>query len=338
MSTAYSRQSPLTLTHFILHSTKQYHPEATGEFAILMNAVESAAKFISSKVRAAGVFDLYGEDGNVNVQGEQVKKLDVLSNEAMIEMLRRSTTVSLMVSEENEEPIFVHEYPRAKYCVAFDPLDGSSNIDVNVTIGTIFSIFRKQGKADQPAEVSDILQPGKNLVAAGYIMYGSATVMVLSTGRGVNGFTLDPSTGEFVLTHNDMRTKEFNKIYSVNQGNFKYFHEFTKRYIEDCMDSPFSLRYVGSMIGDVHRTLMYGGIFMYPGDKRAPCGKLRLLYEVMPMAFILEQAGGAASTGDTRVLDVVPTSIHQRVGCYMGSKKCVADVEEHFKKAPTPKE
>jgi len=332
MATAYAKRSPLTLTHFILNTSRQF-PGATGEFAILMNAVESAAKFISSKVRAAGIFNLYGEDGDVNVQGEKVKKLDVLSNDAMIDMLSRSTTVSLMVSEENEEPILVPEYPSAKYCVAFDPLDGSSNIDVNVTIGTIFSIFRKLGPADEPATVKDIFQPGRDMVAAGYIMYGSATVLVLSTGKGVNGFTLDPSSGEFVLTHEDMRTKDYHKIYSVNQGNWKHFHEPTRKYINHVLDVPFSLRYVGSMIGDVHRTLMYGGIFMYPADKRAANGKLRLLYEVMPMAFILEQAGGAATTGTERILDIVPHSIHQRSSCYMGSSKCVQELEGFFKNA-----
>eukprot|EP00009_Paramoeba_aestuarina_P009106 CAMPEP_0201520930 /NCGR_PEP_ID=MMETSP0161_2-20130828/13398_1 /ASSEMBLY_ACC=CAM_ASM_000251 /TAXON_ID=180227 /ORGANISM="Neoparamoeba aestuarina, Strain SoJaBio B1-5/56/2" /LENGTH=340 /DNA_ID=CAMNT_0047919459 /DNA_START=39 /DNA_END=1061 /DNA_ORIENTATION=+ len=336
MASHYAKQSPLTLTHFILSTTRAKFPEATGEFAILMNAIESASKFISSKVRAAGIMNLQGEEGSVNVQGETVKKLDVLSNDAMIEFLRRSTVVSLMVSEENETEITVPEYPNAKYCVAFDPLDGSSNIDVNITIGTIFTIFRKTGEADQPATVKDILQTGRNVVASGYVMYGSATVLVMASQGidGVNGFTLDPSTGEFVLTQQDIKTKDFHKIYSVNQGNWKYFNDPTKKYIESCLNpeegNPFSLRYIGSMIGDVHRTLLYGGIFMYPGDSRAPRGKLRLLYEVMPMAFIVHKAGGSSTDGSQCVLDVVPQGIHERCPCFLGSKKNVEDVEKLF--------
>jgi len=273
------------------------------------------------------IMNLHGEEGAINVQGEKVKKLDVLSNDAMIEFLQRSTVVSLMVTEENEDPIHLPEYPNAKYCVAFDPLDGSSNIDVNVTIGTIFTIFRKQGKPDEPATLDDILQTGRNVVASGYVMYGSATVMVLASQgvEGVNGFTLDPSTGEYVLTQQSLLTKDFHKIYSVNQGNWKYFNEQTKNYINSCLmpesGSPFSLRYVGSMIGDVHRTLIYGGIFMYPGDSRAPKGKLRLLYEVMPMAFIMHKAGGDSTDGEKCVLDVVPQSIHERCPCFLGGKE-----------------
>jgi fructose-1,6-bisphosphatase I len=333
----YAKQSPLTLTHFILSTTRRLFPEATGEFAILMNAIESATKFISSKVRAAGIMNLHGEDGTVNVQGEHVKKLDTLSNEAMVEFLRRSTVVSLMVSEEDEQAIPVPEHPKAKYVVAFDPLDGSSNIDVNVTIGTIFSIFKKRGPADQPATVDDILQCGKNLVAAGYVMYGSATVLVLATAgiEGVNGFTLDPSTGEYVLTQAGIRTKDYGRTYSVNQGNWKYFADCTKRYVTSCMEpksgGPFSLRYVGSMIGDVHRTILYGGIFMYPADERAERGKLRLLYEVMPMSFVMHKAGGSSSDGYQSILDVVPTSIHERCPCFIGSKRNIEELEACYK-------
>jgi len=336
MASHYAKQSPLTLTHFILSTTRNHFPEATGEFAILMNAIESASKFISSKVRAAGIMNLQGEEGSVNVQGETVKKLDVLSNDAMVEFLRRSTVVSLMVSEENELEITVPEYPKAKYCVAFDPLDGSSNIDVNITIGTIFTIFQKKGAADEPATVQDILQSGREVIASGYVMYGSATVLVLASQgiEGVNGFTLDPSTGEFVLTQQNIQTKDFHKIYSVNQGNWKFFNDATKKYIESCQlpesGNPFSLRYIGSMIGDVHRTLLYGGIFMYPGDSRAPKGKLRLLYEVMPMAFIVHKAGGSSTDGTKCLLDVVPESIHERCPCFLGSKKNIEDVQASF--------
>jgi len=339
MAAHYAKKSPLTLTHFILSTTRRRFPEATGEFAILMNAIESATKFISSKVRAAGIMNLHGEEGTVNVQGEHVKKLDVLSNDAMVEFLRRSTVVSLMVSEEDEQVIPVPEYPNAKYVVAFDPLDGSSNIDVNVTIGTIFTIFRKLGDPHQPATEKDIMQTGRNIVGAGYVMYGSATVLVLATASTdtVNGFTLDPSTGEFVLTQEEMKTQDFAKIYSVNQGNWKYFDNPTKQYIDSCINpksgSPFSLRYVGSMIGDVHRTLIYGGIFMYPADERAARGKLRLLYEVMPMAFVMEKAGGASSDGYQSILDVVPKAIHERCPCFIGSKKNIAELESFFKQA-----
>jgi len=334
MSSRYAKSSPLTLTHFILSTTRRLYPEATGEFAILMNAIESACKYISSKVRAAGIMNLHGDEGSVNVQGESVKKLDVLSNEAMVEFLRRSTVVSMMVSEEEEKVIPIPEFPKAKYVVAFDPLDGSSNIDVNVTIGTIFSIFRKQGPTDEPATEKDFLQTGKQMVAAGYVMYGSATVLVLasSAAQGVNGFTLDPSTGEFVLTQENIQTKEFGKTYSVNQGNWKYFSDGTKDYINSCLEVPFSLRYVGSMIGDVHRTLLYGGIFMYPAYARAARGKLRLLYEVMPMAFIMHMGGGSSSDGYNSLLDVVPESIHDRCPCFIGSKKNIADLEACFRK------
>jgi len=252
----------------------------------------------------------------------------------MIEFLRRSTVVSIMVSEEEEKVISIPEYPKAKYCLAFDPLDGSSNIDVNVTIGTIFSIFRKLGPADEPATEKDFHQTGRNMVAAGYVMYGSATVLVLATkdAKGVNGFTLDPSTGEFVLTQENIQTKDFGKTYSINQGNWKYFSQPTKDYVNSCLDVPFSLRYVGSMIGDVHRTLLYGGIFMYPSDERAERGKLRLLYEVMPMAFIMHMGGGGSSDGYISLLDVVPQYIHDRCPCFIGSKKNIEDLEAFYRK------
>jgi len=309
----------LTLTQFILQE-KQKFPHASGELSILLHAIEIACKYISSKVRAAGLFNLYGLEGSTNVQGEEVKKLDVISNEAFISALTRSNVVSVLVSEENTNAIFVKGSP-GHYLCAFDPLDGSSNIDANVSIGSIFSIFRKP--QDEPATLNHILQPGSKLVAAGYCMYGSATMMVLTTGNGVNAFTLDPSSGEFVLTHNNIKTPERKNIYSINEGYSKYWHDPITKYITKIKDPEnskaiYSARYIGSMVADVHRTILYGGIFLYPSDKRSSEGKLRLLYEANPMAMIIEQAGGKAITEKGRILDMQPTDIHQRVPVFFG--------------------
>ena len=247
---------PVTLTHHILNQRRS-HPQATGEFTILLHSIEIACKYISAKVRAAGLFDLYGAHGSTNVQGEEVKKLDVLANDAMITNMRRSHTVALMISEENEDIIHVPECSSAKYVVAFDPLDGSSNIDVNGTIGTIFSIFRRPD-VSAPAGLADVRAP--NLVSAGYCMYGSATLMVLSCGDGVNAFTLDPTTGEFILTHPDIKIPSDHAIYSVNEGNSRFWFPPTLAYVHHIKNegkSPYSARYIGSMVGDMHRTLLY---------------------------------------------------------------------------------
>jgi fructose-1,6-bisphosphatase I len=322
----------MTLTQFILRDMRK-HPEATGQLCILLHAIEIATKYISSKVRAAGLFRLYGAEGSVNVQGEVVKKLDVVSNEAFISALKRSNTVRVMVSEENPDPIFVHDSV-GHYVAVFDPLDGSSNIDANVSIGTIFGIYRIPDGATP--SVDHTLQAGKHLVAAGYCMYGSATVMVFSTGEGVNGFTLDPSSGEFVLTHPEIRIPKRKNIYSINEGYAKYWYPNLAKYVEKIKNPAnekqvYSLRYVGSMVADVHRTLLYGGIFMYPPDTRSPEGKLRLLYEANPMAFILEQAGGKATTGKERILDIQPTNIHQRVPVFLGSVENMEELETFLK-------
>lgn len=324
--------SNITLTHFILQEGRK-HPESTGQLSILLHALEISSKYVSSKVRAAGLFRLYGAEGSQNVQGETVKKLDVIANESFITSLKRSGTVSLMVSEENESAIEVED-ANGHYLVAFDPLDGSSNIDANVSIGTIFGIYKKEttGKATK----EDILQPGHKMVAAGYTMYGSATVMVLTTGTGVNGFTLDPSSGEFVLTHPNIKMPSKKKIYSINEGYSKFWHDPVKKYIEKIKypENPkevYSQRYVGSMVADVHRTVLYGGIFMYPNDKRSSEGKLRLLYEANPMAMIIEQAGGKAITDTTRILDIVPKNIHQRVPVFLGSKENIEELETFLK-------
>jgi len=287
---------------------------------------------VSSKVRAAGLFDLYGADGGTNATGDVVKKLDVLANEAFITSLKRCRKVCIMASEENTDHIVVED-SNGHYVAVFDPLDGSSNIDVNISIGTIFGIYKKIDIA-KDATVADILQPGTKLIAAGYTMYGSATQLVYTTGQGVHGFTLDPSSGEFVLTHPDIRIKASHPIYSVNEGNSLYWDAATKKYVESVKNGtsgkPYSLRYVGSMVADVHRTLIYGGIFMYPGDKNAKDGKLRLIYEANPMALIVEAAGGKASTGTGRILEIVPTSIHQRTPVFLGSKDLVTALEKCY--------
>lgn len=321
----------ITLTHFILQDQKN-HPEASGQLSILLHSIEIASKFVSSKVRAAGLFRLYGTEGSTNVQGEIVKKLDVVANSAFITSFQRSNTVQLMVSEEDEEAIFVKD-SKGHYIACFDPLDGSSNIDANVSIGSIFAIYKiQEGKS---ATLEDALQPGNKLVASGYTMYGSATMIVLTTGFGVNAFTLDPTSGEFVLTHPNIKTPKKTNIYSINEGYSKFWFPAVKKYIEKLKDpqdskSIYSQRYVGSMVADVHRTILYGGIFMYPGDTRSPEGKLRLMYEANPMAMILEQSGGKAITGNhkgqERILDVQPKKIHERVPVFLGSTACVDEL------------
>eukprot|EP01100_Stratorugosa_tubuloviscum_P000071 TRINITY_DN1015_c4_g1_i1.p1 TRINITY_DN1015_c4_g1~~TRINITY_DN1015_c4_g1_i1.p1 ORF type:complete len:332 (-),score=151.23 TRINITY_DN1015_c4_g1_i1:168-1163(-) len=324
--------SAITLTHFIL-SDQQAHPSASGDFSILLHSVEIASKYISSKVRCAGMLNLYGIHGSVNESGDKVQKLDVIANDAFITSLKRSRKTCCLASEEDPEPI-IFEDSTGHYAVAFDPLDGSSNIDVNISIGSIFAIYRKKDLSKK-ASIEDILQPGSQLVAAGYTLYGSATQLVYTTGNGVHGFTLDPSTGEFVLTHPNMRVKPKHPIYSINEGNALYWDQPTTEYIQSIKfpktGKPYSLRYVGSMVADVHRTLIYGGIFMYPGDKNAKDGKLRLLYEANPMAMIMEQAGGKASTGTQRILDIIPRDVHQRVPVFVGSSQCIDEVEAFYR-------
>jgi len=325
-------QNNITLTHFILEEESKY-PESTGQLSILLHSIEIASKYISSKVRAAGLFRLLGAEGSTNATGDIVKKLDVIANEAFITCLKRSLTVSIMVSEENEQVVTIDD-PSSHYCAVFDPLDGSSNIDANVSIGTIFGIYKKQSTGC--ATEKDVLQPGRNLVVAGYTMYGSATLLVLTTGDGVNMFTFDPSSGEFVLSHANVKTPPKKNIYSVNEGYSKFWHEPLKKYIQHIKNPQtdkdiYSQRYVGSMVADVHRTILYGGIFMYPADTRTKDGKLRLLYEANPMAMIVEQAGGKASTGTSRILDIQPDHIHQKCPVFLGSVKNVEELESFYK-------
>jgi len=323
----------MTLTRFLLAEQRRY-PSATGDLTQLMTAIMTAVKAISSAVRRAGIAQLYGISGNTNVQGEEVKKLDVLSNDLFINMLRASYTSCLMISEENENAIEVDVEKQGKYIVCFDPLDGSSNIDCLVSIGTIFAIYRKT--TEGPATLKDGLQPGRNIVAAGYALYGSATMIVLSVGTGVNSFMLDPAIGEFLLIDRNMKVKPRGKIYSINEGYASTWPEPVRKYIDSLKNpksgkSPYGARYVGSMVADVHRTLKYGGIFAYPATKDAPDGKLRLLYECNPMAFIMEQAGGLATTGTKPILDIQPEKIHQRTPVFLGSKEDVEDLMSFFK-------
>lgn len=324
---------PMTLIRYVLNEQRKF-PQASGDLSQLLNALLTAVKAISTAVRRAGFIGLYGLAGSQNVTGDDVKKLDVLSNDLFINMLRSSFTTCLMVSEENENVIEVETEKQGKYIVVFDPLDGSSNIDCLATIGTIFGIYRKT--TEGPPTVADALQPGRNLVAAGYAVYGSATVLVLSVGQGVHSFLLDPSIGEFILTESNMRIKPRGNIYSINEGYTKTWPEAVKEYIESKKfpktGKPYGARYVGSMVADVHRTIKYGGIFAYPSTTDAPKGKLRLLYECFPIAYLIEQAGGLATNGTQPILDVIPESIHQRSPIFLGSKEDVEDVVAMFQK------
>ncbi|XP_078070536.1 fructose-1,6-bisphosphatase 1-like [Mustelus asterias] len=319
----------VTVTRFMLEEGRK--AKGTGELNQLLSSVYTAVKAISSAVRKAGIANLYGIAGSgVNVTGDIVKKLDVLTNDMMVNMLKSSFSTCVLVSEEEKNAIIVDPDQQGKYIVCFDPLDGSSNIDCLVSIGTIFAIYKKTSSG-KPSE-KDALQPGRNIVAAGYALYGSATMLVLSTGNGVNCFMLDPAIGEFILVNKNVTMKKKGNIYSINEGYAKYFDNTVteylakKKYPEDG-NSPYGARYIGSMVADVHRTLVYGGIFLYPANSKSPKGKLRLLYEGNPMAYIVEQAGGMATTGTEAVLDIQPESIHQRVPIVMGSTD---DVQEYI--------
>jgi D-fructose 1,6-bisphosphatase (EC 3.1.3.11) len=305
----------MDLNSFILEQERLY-PNATGSLSRALVAIESATKVIASHVRMAGLADILGMAGKKNIQGEEVQKLDELSNNLLIQYLSQSGEFFALASEELDEPIFPEEGKDAKYVIAFDPLDGSSNIDVNISIGTIFSIHRRVN-----SDVSDFLQEGYKQVAAGYVIYGSSTMLVLSTGNGVHGFTLDPAVGMYLLSHPNMKIPEKGKIYSINESNDKkWIDAGLKEYIESLKDEGYTSRYIGSMVADVHRTLIKGGIFAYPADVKNKNGKLRLLYEAAPMAFLTVQAGGIATTGKEDILKIKPTDIHQRVPVFLGGK------------------
>jgi fructose-1,6-bisphosphatase I len=332
----------LTLDEFIIQKQTDL-PYAKGELSRLLRDIGLAAKIVNREVNKAGLVDILGTSGTTNVQGEEVKKLDVFANKRFIAALKLGGECCGIASEENEDIIVVEDEisKNAKYVVALDPLDGSSNIDVNISVGTIFSIYRRVSSSD-PCNIDDFLQKGSEQVAAGYVIYGSSTMLVYTTGRGVNGFTLDPSIGEFCLSHRNMQIPKTGKIYSVNQGNFMSFPEGVKEYIRYCKQvdkstkRPYSSRYTGSMVADVHRSLIIGGIFIYPPTNDSPNGKLRLLYECNPMSFIVEQAGGRASNGFKRILDVEPKELHQRTPIFIGSADMVRKAEEFMKEHSSP--
>lgn len=319
------------LTKFLLEEQRRY-PESTGNFTSLFSDLVLAAKIISREVNRAGLIDILGSTGGQNIQGEEVQKLDELANEMLIRTMEHGGHLSGMASEEMEEIVKVDgKFPKGSYLLLFDPLDGSSNIDVNISVGTIFSILKCPGADD--ATTKDFLQPGTRQVCAGYILYGSSTMLVYTTGHGVHGFTLDPSVGEFLLSHENIRIPEKGKTYSINEGNSKHWFPATSMFIEKLKtnEKGYSARYVGSLVADFHRNLLKGGIFLYPADRKSKNGKLRLLYEANPLSFIVEQAGGKSSTGDKRILDIVPEELHQRTPLIIGSKADVEEAESFWK-------
>lgn len=323
-----------TLGQFIIEKQSDF-PYAKGELSRLLRDIGIAAKIVNREVNKAGLVDILGEAGTVNIQGEGQQKLDVFANMQFISALTSGGECCIVATEEEDEfvPINSPVSKNAKYIVCIDPLDGSSNIDVNVAVGTIFSIYRKKSN-DDTATLKDVLQRGTEQVAAGYVIYGSSTMLVYTTGKGVNGFTLDPSIGEFCLSHPNMKIPGGGIIYSINEGNYVHFPEGVKRYlkyaqVEDpATNRPYTSRYIGSMVGDIHRNLIKGGIYIYPTTSSSPNGKLRLLYECNPMAFIVEQAGGRASDGFRRILDIEPTELHQRTSIFIGSYEMVCKAEE----------
>jgi len=338
----------MTLSRYMIEMSKK-NPEKYLELESLMSSVQFACKTIANLVTRAGIQDLTGLQGEVNVQGEDQKKLDVISNDVLKAALRYTGKMGVIASEEEDQPVLVEESVGGQYIATFDPLDGSSNIDAAISTGTIFGVFKEVEECIVDDDVSDLqaaeleclmqtLQPGVNLVAAGYCMYSSSTIFVVTFGDGLNGFTLDPQIGEFVLTHPDIQIPKRGKIYSFNEANEFDWDEELQKYVKDMKrgqnqsKTAYSARYIGSMVGDVHRTLLYGGIFGYPGDKKNPNGKLRLLYEAAPMSFILEQAGGKSTTGSQRIMEVAPEAVHQRVPVFLGSPDDVDELVSYYNK------
>lgn len=327
----------LTLDEFTIREMRAF-PQATGELAGLLRDLGLAAKRVNVEVNKAGLVDILGDEGTINVQGEEVKKLDVFANDQFVGVLRHGISCAGIGSEELDDiVVFDDEVSnRSKYICMFDPLDGSSNIDVNVSIGTIFSIYKRVSELGKPATQEDFLQKGNMQVAAGYVVYGSSTMFVYATKRGVNGFTLDQSIGEYLLSHPNIKCPESGKIYSVNHGNFFRYEQPVKEYITACQKKekatggPYTQRYIGSMVSDVHRNLIKGGIFMYPGTTDKPGGKLRLSYECNPFAYIMEIAGGRATNGKINILDVQPTELHQRTPFFIGSVKMMEELEGYY--------
>ena len=331
------RRGLVTLNRFIIEQERHY-PKATGEFTNLVTDIALAGKIISYQVNKAGLVDIIGKAGSTNVFGESQQKLDVFASELLIRTLSFGGNLCAMVSEESDDLIPIpDDYPQGKYVCCVDPLDGSSNIDVGVSIGTIFSIFRRVTPDGGSGTIEDVLQPGRNQICAGYVIYGSSTMLVFSTGAGVHGFTFDPSYGEFVLSNENIQIPSSGKVYSINEGNTLKWEEPIKKYVEwvkqtDESDRrPYSGRYIGSLVADFHRNMLKGGIFLYPGDRSNPNGKLRLLYEANPLAYLVEQAGGSATNGKERILDIKPSDLHQRTPLVIGSKEEVEKFGEFMK-------
>jgi len=327
-----------TLGEFIIEH-QNYFKYTSGELSRLINSIRLAAKVVNHEVNKAGLVDITGAVGETNVQGEDQQKLDVYANDVFIQTMIKRNIVCGIASEEEEDFIVVNsqdENHQNKYVVLIDPLDGSSNIDVNVSVGTIFSIYRRVTPVGQPVQKEDFLQKGSNQVAAGYVVYGTSTMLVYTTGHGVNGFTLNPAIGTFYLSHPNMQFPEDGKIYSVNEGNYVHFHEGVKQYIKYCQaegeNRPYTSRYIGSLVSDFHRNMIKGGIYLYPKSSKNEKGKLRLLYECNPMAFLAEQANGKASDGFSRIMDIEPTELHERVPFFCGSKNMVEKAEEFMEK------
>lgn len=338
-SVLYPRETIITIERHILEEQK-FHPEATGVLTSLLYDIALVGKYIANKTTRASFADILGTTKDINVQGEQVMKLDELADHTIYKLNEHTGRIAVMASEEQADIIQIPDkYPTGKYVLLYDPLDGSSNIDVNAPIGTIFSIHRRKSESG-PGTLSDCLQPGHNMVVGGYIIYGSSTMMVYTSGKGTHGFTLDPYLGEFLLTHPNIKIPEKPKYYSVNQGYQKYWSEGIKRFTNYLQglegdNKPLSSRYIGSLVADFHRNLLSGGIFYYPPDSKdpkLPTGKLRLLYEAAPLSFVCEQAGGYASNGKQRILDIVPESLHQRVPLYIGNRELVEKAEEYIRK------
>ncbi len=327
----------ITLEEFIINRQSDF-PYATGELSRLLSSIVLASKVVNREVNKAGLVDITGATGDENIQGEQQQKLDIYADDAFRIALEAQGEVCGIASEEQDDFVSFDEGRsyRGKYVVMIDPLDGSSNIDVNVSIGTIFSIYRRVSEPGEPVSLNDFLQPGSKQVAAGYILYGSSAMLVYTTGSGVNGFTLDPSLGTYYLSHPKMQIPTTGAIYSVNEGNRIHFEQGVQDYINYCQSeeggkAPYSARYIGSLVADFHRNMLKGGIYMYPSTSKAPNGKLRLLYECNPLALIAEEAGGEASDGHQRILDVDPKELHQRVPFFVGSSEMIAKAKSHIR-------
>lgn len=326
-----------TLDEFTIQQLREV-PGATGELAMLLRDIGLAAKRVNVEVNKAGLVDILGDAGEINVQGEDVKKLDIFANNQFIGVTRHGVSCAGVASEENDDIVVFDDEKsnNSKYVMLMDPLDGSGNVDVNVSIGTIFSIYGRVSEKGKPVVLEDFLQPGNRQMAAGYIIYGSSTMLVYATRISVNGFTLDQSIGEFTLSHPDIRCPDIGKIYSVNHGNFWQYEEGVRKYINVCQKKeksdggPYSQRYIGSLVADVHRNLIKGGIFMYPPTKDKPKGKLRLLYECNPLAYVVERAGGKATNGTTRILDIEPKELHERCALFIGSMTMMEELETYI--------